>query len=153
MTRRISRRVWGTGIVVGIALVFLAGVIWWGMAASNKPQFQNQISMPSMAGTDTYLVNLWLDRSPAHVGTVTLTSQVASTIGTSSPIDSMVYRVAGPNGGTPVTVTTTRASGKSAPSDSFSAPVRFDATGDWKVTVEVHNGDVTRETTFTIPVR
>ena len=66
MGRRISRRVWGTGVVLGIVLMFLVGVVWWGLAASNDPQFQNEISMPSMRGTDTYFVNLWLKSIICH---------------------------------------------------------------------------------------
>ncbi len=152
MGRRVSRRVWGTGIVLGIVLIFLAGVVWWGLAASDNPQFQNQIVMPSMRGTDTYLVNLWLNPSSAHVGTNQITSQVTSTIGTATPLDSMVFHVTGPNGAASETVTTTPATGKSQHADSFTAPVRFDSAGQWQVTVEVHNGDVTRTTTFTITV-
>ncbi len=36
--------------------------------------------------------------------------------------------------------------------DGFSAPVQFDSAGQWQITVEIHNGDVTRTTTFTISV-
>ncbi|MGA7669613.1 MAG: hypothetical protein WBW04_04285 [Nitrolancea sp.] len=149
LRRRASRRVWGTGIVLGIVLVFLAGVIWWGLAASNDPQFQNQISMPSMRGTDTYLVNMWLGSSPAHVGSNRVTTQVTSTIGTATPLDSVVLHLTGPGSGAPLTVTTTPDSAKT---DGFSAPVQFDSAGRWQITVEIHNGDVTRTTTFTITV-
>ena len=146
---RVSRRVWGTGIVLGIVLVFLVGVIWWGMAASNDPQFQNQVSMPSMRGTDTYLVNLWLSSSPAHVGSNRVSTQVTSTIGTATPLDSVVLYLTGPGGGAPLTVTTSPDSSKT---DGFSAPVQFDSPGQWQITVELHNGDVTRTTTFTVTV-
>lgn len=152
MSRRISRRVWGTGIVLGIMLIFLVGVIWWGLAASNKPQLQNEISMPSMRGTDTYLVNLWLDPSSARIGTNQVTTQVTSTIGTATPLDSVILYLTGPSAGAPVTITTTPATGKSQPTDAFTAPVKFDSAGRWQITVEVHNGDVTRTTTFTVTV-
>lgn len=153
MGRRISRRVWGTGVVLGIVFMFLVGVVWWGLAASNDPQFQNEISMPSMRGTDTYFVNLWLSPSSAIVGTNQITSQVTSTIGTATPLDSVVLYLTGPDGGSPVKVPTALATGKSRPADSFSAPVHFDSAGQWRITVEVHNGDVTRSTTFNITVK
>lgn len=150
--RRVSRRVWGTGIVLGIVLMFLAGVIWWGLAASNDPQYQNQISMPSMRGTDTFLVNLWLNPSTARVGSNEITTQVTSTIGTATPLDGVVLHLSGPNGRTPVSVAATPATGKSQPADAFTAPFQFDSAGQWQITVEVHNGDVVRTTTFTISV-
>ncbi len=152
MGRRISRRVWGTGIVLGIVLIFLVGVVWWGLAASNDPQFQNEISMPSMRGTDTYFVNLWLNPSSAIVGTNQITSQVTSTIGTATPLDSVVLYLKGPSGGSAVKVPTAPATGKSKPADSFSAPVKFNSAGQWQITVEVHNGDVIRTTTFSVTV-
>ncbi len=153
MSRRISRRVWGTGVVLGIVLIFLVGVVWWGMAASNKPQLQNQISMPSMAGTDNFLVNLWLDPSPAKVGANTITAQVTTTIGTATPLDSILLHLTRPDGGAPSTVTATKATSSSQPAESFSAPVNFDVPGHWQITIEVHNGDVVRTTTFSVTVK
>jgi hypothetical protein len=108
--------------------------------------------MPSMRGSDTYLVNLWLSPSPAKVGTNDVTTQVTTTIGTATPLDSVVFYITGPNGGTPQTITTTANSGSSKRHDSFSAPVKFDSAGPWQLTVEIHNGDVTRTTTFNVNV-
>lgn len=152
MGHRISRRVWGTGAVLGIVLIFLVGVVLWGMAASNDPQLQNDVSMPSMRGTDTYLVNLWLTTSPAHVGSNRVTVQVTTSIGTPTPLDSVVLHLTGPSGGSPTTITTTPGTGKDK-ADSFNAPVQFDSAGAWQITVELHNGDVTRTTTFTVSVK
>jgi hypothetical protein len=152
LSRRISRRVWGIGVVLGLILVFVVGIVVWGLASSNKPQYQQQISMPSQAGVQEYLVNLWLDPSPAKVGTNQFTVQVTSIIGTPTAIDSIDVKLSGPNGAAPNTVNGTLANDSTHPSQSFLLPVEFDATGTWTITAEVHSGDLIRTSTFTVNV-
>jgi hypothetical protein len=150
--RRISRRVRTVAIVLGLLLIFAVGIVWWGLAASNKPQYQQQISMPSQAGVQTYFVNLWLDPSTPQVGDNQLTAQVTSTIGTPTQIDRMIFTLTGPDGATKASVTGTLANGNGHPSESFLAPVSFDTPGTWKVAVETHSGNLIRMSTFTITV-
>ncbi len=138
--------------MLGVVLIFIAGVVWWGLAASNKPQLQGQISMPDMAGTGQFLVNVWLDPHPATTGTNILTAQVTSTIGTATPLDSIVLHLTSPNGAPPQMLTLTKSAG-SDPADSFTGQVDFDAAGQWQVAVEVHNGDVVRTATFFVNVK
>ena len=152
MGRRISRRVWSIGIVVGLIVVFVAGIVVWGLAQSNKPEYQQQISMPSQAGVQQYLVNLWLNPSSPHVGSNQLTVQVTSIIGTPTVIDSIDVKLTGPNGAAPTTVNGTLANDSSHPSQSFLLPVEFDTTGSWTITVEVHSGDLLRTSTYQVNV-
>jgi len=150
--RRISRRVWGIGIVLGLIVIFVAGIVIWGLAQSNKPEYQQQISMPSQAGVQQYLVNLWLDPSAPHVGSNQLTVQVTSIIGTPTAIDSIDVKLTGPNGAAPTTVSGTLANDSSHPSQSFLLPVEFNAAGAWTITVEVHSGDLLRTSTYQVNV-
>ncbi len=152
MGRRISRRVWTVAIVLGLLLIFAVGIVWWGLAASNKPQYQQQISMPSQAGVQTYFVNLWLDPSAPEVGDNQLTAQVTSTIGTPTQIDRMIFTLTAPDGTTKAPVNGTLANGNGHPSESFLAPVSFDAPGTWKIAVETDSGNLIRMSTFTITV-
>lgn len=152
MGHRISRRVWTVAIVLGLVLIFAVGIVWWGLAASNKPQFQQQISMPSQAGVQNYFVNLWLDPSTPKVGDNQLTAQVTSTIGTPTQIDRMIFTLTGPDGAAKTPVNGTLANGNGHPSESFLAPVSFDAPGVWKIAVETDSGDLIRMSTFTITV-
>jgi hypothetical protein len=150
--RRISRRVWGIGIVLGLIVIFVVGIVVWGLAQSNKPQYQQQISMPSQAGVQEYLVNLWLDPSSPHVGSNQFTVQVTSIIGTPTAIDSIDVKLSGPNGAAPTTVNGTLANDTQHPSQSFLIPVEFNTAGTWTVTVEVHSGDLLRTSTFSVNV-
>jgi hypothetical protein len=150
--RRISRRVWTVAIVLGLLLIFAVGIVWWGLAASNKPHYQQQISMPSQAGVQTYFVNLWLDPSAPEVGDNQLTAQVTSTIGTPTQIDRMIFTLTAPDGTTKAPVNGTLANGNGHPSESFLAPVSFDAPGTWKIAVETDSGNLIRMSTFTITV-
>lgn len=152
MGRRISRRVWTVAIVLGLLLVFAAGIVWWGLAASNKPQLQQQISMPSQAGVQNYLVNLWLDPSTPQVGDNQLTAQVTSIVGTPTQIDRMVFTLTAPDGAAKPPVNGVLANGNGHPSESFIAPVSFDAPGTWQIAVETDSGDLIRMSTFTISV-
>lgn len=152
MGRHISRRVWTVAIVLGLLLIFAAGIVWWGLAASNKAQFQQQISMPSQAGVQNYFVNLWLDPSAPTVGNNQLTAQVTSTIGTPTQIDRMIFTLTGPDGTVKAPVNGTLANGNGHPSESFLAPVSFDAPGTWQIAVETHSGDLVRMSTFTVTV-
>jgi len=150
--RRISRRVWTVAIVLGLVVIFAAGIAWWGLASSNKPQYQQQISMPSQAGVQNYFVNLWLDPSSPQVGDNQLTAQVTSTIGTPTQIDRMIFTLTGPDGTAKAPVNGVLANGNGHPSESFLAPVSFDAPGTWKIAVETDSGDLIRMSTFTITV-
>jgi hypothetical protein len=150
--RRISRRVWTVAIVLGLLLIFAVGIVWWGLAASNKPQYQQQISMPSQAGVQIYFVNLWLDPSAPEVGDNQLTAQVTSTIGTPTQIDRMIFTLTAPDGTTKAPVNGTLANGNGHPSESFLAPVSFDAPGTWKIAVETDSGNLIRMSTFTITI-
>jgi hypothetical protein len=151
--RRISRRVWTVAIVLALVVIFAAGIAWWGLAASNKAQFQQQISMPSQAGVQNYFVNLWLDPSSPQVGSNQLTAQVTSTIGTPTQIDRMVFTLTGPDGTAKTPVNGVLANGNGHPSESFLAPVSFDAPGNWQIAVETDSGDLKRMSTFTITVK
>jgi hypothetical protein len=149
---RISRRVWGIGIILGLILVFVVGIVVWGLAQSNKPEYQQQISMPSQAGVQQYLVNLWLDPSSPQVGSNQLTVQVTSIIGTPTAIDNIDVKLAGPNGAPSKEFNGTLANDSSHPSQSFLIPVEFDAPGSWTITVEVHSGDLLPTATYTVNV-
>ena len=108
--------------------------------------------MPDMAGTGQFLVNVWLDPHPAKTGSSTLTAQVTSTIGTATPLDSIVLHLTAPNGAPPRMLPLTKSDG-SGPTDSFTGQVNFDSAGQWQVAVEVHNGDVVRTATFFVNVK
>ncbi|HUZ01209.1 MAG TPA: hypothetical protein VMU89_12735 [Thermomicrobiaceae bacterium] len=134
------------------AVVFMVVVGWLALNRSNDPNYQQQITMPSMAGVQPYLVNVWAAPNPPTVGQVTLDVQVTSNVGSSEPLNSVSLDLSRPDGSSAGTVKAAPLPAGSGPKDGFSAGVNFDRPGNWKIVVSTDAG-VLRQSTFVINVQ
>lgn len=150
---RTRRRV-ALSVGVGVMVIFLAGVAWVSLGHSTDPDYQAHISMQDMSGTQSYLVNLWISPKPAKVGRATVKIQVASSIGTPVPLDSVSLKLLRPNGSQAALVQGKPLPASSKPEDGFEVPVTFDVPGSWRLVVTTDTGgqDNKRESTFAVDI-
>ena len=138
----------GSGAAVLFAIV--VGVV--ALTRADNPNYQQQITMPSMAGVEPYLVNIWAKPHPPKVGTVTLDIQVTTNVGSSEPLNSVSLALTRPDGSSAGTVTGKPLPTGSGPSNAYTATVDFDRPGTWKLAVTTDAGPV-RTSDFQIAVR
>lgn len=154
MKKPVNRRRRRLALTLGsvAAVIFMVVVGWLALNRANDPNYQQQITMPSMAGVQPYLVNLWATPNPPTVGPVTLEVQVTSNVGTSEPLNSVALDLTRPDGSSAGTVKATPLPAGSGPKDGFTATVNLDRPGAWKIVVSTDAG-VVRQSTFAVTVQ
>ena len=145
-------RVMLVALVVLVAVV--AAIIWSTRATAPVPEYQNRVAIP---GSDPHPVSLWVEPSPAEVGPVELTVQIAEPNGNPIGADDVVLYIY-PSGGVAEEERATSYV-TDAPTQDFlgtghgyRALVEFPEAGDWNVEVHFTLDGVTRNTTFDIEV-
>ena len=154
MKKPVNRRRRRLALTLGsvVAVIFMVVVGWLALNRSNDPDYQQQITMPSMAGVQPYLVNLWASPKPAKVGQVTLDVQVTSNVGTAEPLNGVTLALTRPDGSSAGTVKAAPLASGSGPKDGFTTSVNLDRPGTWKIVVTTDAG-VVRDSTFSVTVQ
>ena len=151
-TRR--RRTMTPFIIGGVALVFLAGLVWTTRDQAPTPHYQNRVAMPGMGD---HPVSLWLDPKPHRTGQAQVMAQVADPTGSAIPVSNLVLTVIGPDQTQPVTIP-----GEYTPdgrlkdfrgaAPAYVATIDFDRPGTWQIGVQFNMADAERRTVFQVEV-
>jgi hypothetical protein len=137
-----------------VLVVIVTAIVWTTRSNAPVPQYQNRVAIP---GTSPHPISLWIDPSPATVGSTQLTAQVGDPSGMPLGVSSIAFFVypdgAFPSDELPGTYIA------DAPIQDFlgtghgyTTTAEFDQPGIWNVEVHFQLGDVERFTTFEIEV-